>query len=408
MRLEAAFDHAVKLQETPGEARPRLTDDLGWTGRATGRDHLQRRQIETLQIGSAEQRDEMRRRAAEMRHPLALDQSERSLGIEHLLQHHRAAGEYPLEHVEEAPIQPDRQKRQEHAVWPDAMGFVDETRRAIRRVVEVEHRLGVAGRARGEGDAAQIVCSWPPAAQRVAVEFRTLGRVEQGAQVEIGQRDRVADHQHMFEAGQFGAQPGQHLKMIEAAKFPGQDQRRCLDEIQDELDLTSAEIGVKLAERDPGEHRRVERDRELAAVRQLDCDDIVGAKPEAEQMRRQTLGAPVIFGKAEPHPPVGDRQPVRGHVGPRLQGIIAGRVEPITLGGELGDAGGIERRVGDPHQPTICRCAGKSSSMKAATTSSMPRSRPKPRASARGVSSACGQPETIRWICGSGCQRIRA
>src|SRR5205814_5983098 len=132
--------------------------------------------------------------------------------------------------------------------------------------------------------------------------------------------------------------------------------------------------------------------RELAAVRQWDCADIVGAKPETEQMRRQALGTPVIFGEAEPHPPVGDREPVRGHMGPRLQRIIAGRVEPITLGGELGDAGGIEGWLGYPHQPTICRCAGRSSSMKAATTSSMPWSRPKPRASARGVSSACGQP----------------
>jgi hypothetical protein len=27
---------------------------------------------------------------------------------------------------------------------------------------------------------------------------------------------------------------------------------------------------------------------------------------------------------------------------------------------------------------------------------------------ARGACSACGQPEMFRWICGSGCQRMRA
>ena len=86
----------------------------------------------------------MRRGTAEMRHPLALDQAERRLGLEHLLQHYRAAGEYPLEHIEEAPIEPDRQKRQQHAVRPDAMGFVDEARRAIGRVVQMQHRLRVA------------------------------------------------------------------------------------------------------------------------------------------------------------------------------------------------------------------------------------------------------------------------
>ena len=46
--------------------------------------------------------------------------------------------------------------------------------------------------------------------------------------------------------------------------------------------------------------------------------------------------------------------------------------------------------------------------MKAWTASSMPASAAKPSASARGAVSARGQPETIAWIAGSGCQRIRA
>jgi hypothetical protein len=36
------------------------------------------------------------------------------------------------------------------------------------------------------------------------------------------------------------------------------------------------------------------RDRELAPLRQLDRDDIIGPEPELDEVRRQPLGAPVI------------------------------------------------------------------------------------------------------------------
>ena len=83
----------------------------------------------------------------------------------------------------------------------------------------------------------------------------------------------------MLQPRQFRAQPGQHLEVVEAAKPARQDQRRGFGEAENELDLAGAEIAVELAERDAGQHRRIERDGELAPVRQLDRDDIVGPSP---------------------------------------------------------------------------------------------------------------------------------
>ena len=50
---------------------------------------------------------------------------------------------------------------------------------------------------------------------------------------------------------------------------------------------------------------------------------------------------------------------------------------------------------GYPNRPKSCFCISRSSSIKAWTTSSIPVSAAKPRAAARGVASACGQPEMI-------------
>jgi len=64
---------------------------------------------------------------------------------------------------------------------------------------------------------------------------------------------------------------------------------------------------VKLAEWDAGQHRRVDRDRKLAPVRQLDSNDIIGPEPEPGQMRRKPLGTQEIRAVVESHPAVDDR-----------------------------------------------------------------------------------------------------
>src|SRR6516164_6114855 len=106
----------------------------------------------------------MRRRAAEMRHAFALDQRQRMRRVEHLLQYQRAAGEDRLQYIEQPPIEPDRQKREQYAVRADPVSFVDETGGAIGRVVQVQYRLRIAGCARGEGGARQVVAFRPTSA----------------------------------------------------------------------------------------------------------------------------------------------------------------------------------------------------------------------------------------------------
>src|ERR1700738_3393923 len=99
----------------------------------------------------------MRRRAAEMRHALALDQRQSLRRVEYFLQYQRATGEDRLQYVEQPPVEPDRQKREQYAVRADTVSLVDEAGGAIGRVVQVQYRLRIAGSARGEGGARQIV-----------------------------------------------------------------------------------------------------------------------------------------------------------------------------------------------------------------------------------------------------------
>src|SRR5262249_43121566 len=103
----------------------------------------------------------MRRRAAEMRYALALDQRQCQRRVEYLLQYQRAAGEDRLQYIEQPPIEPDRQKREQYAVRADAVSLVDEAGGTIGRVVQMQYRLWIAGRARGEGGACQVVAFRP-------------------------------------------------------------------------------------------------------------------------------------------------------------------------------------------------------------------------------------------------------
>src|SRR6516162_752511 len=144
----------------------------------------------------------MRRRAAEMRHTLALDQRQRLRRVEYLLQYQRAAGEDRLQYIEQAPVEPDRQKREQHAVRADAVSLVDEAGGAIGCVVQVQHRLWIAGRARGEGGARQVVAFRSTPAEQFPVERWFVRRVEKPAQVEVFARHVVADNEHILQMRQ--------------------------------------------------------------------------------------------------------------------------------------------------------------------------------------------------------------
>src|SRR5215469_9824319 len=185
-----------------------------------------------------------------MRHALALDQCQRLRRVEHLLQYQRAAGENRLQYIEQSPIKPNRQKREQYAIRADAVSLVDKAGGAIGRVVQVQYRFRIAGRARGEGGARQVVAFRPTSADQFPVEQRLAGRVEKPAQAEVFGRHVVADNEHISQMRQVWPQPPQHVEVIEAPELPGQDQGRGLGEAQDKLDLASPEIGVKLAEWD--------------------------------------------------------------------------------------------------------------------------------------------------------------
>src|SRR6516164_9166852 len=290
----------------------------------------------------------MRRRAAEMRHAFALDQRQRLRRVEHLLRYQRAAGEDRLQYIEQPPVEPDRQKCEQYAVPADTVSLVDKAGGAIGRVVQVQYRLRIAGRARGEGGARQVRAFRSTSAEQFPIERWSFRRVEKPAQVEVFGRHVVADNEHIPQMREVRPQPPQHVEVIEAPELPRQDQGRSLGEAQDKLDLASPEIGVKLAEWDAGQHRRADRDRELAPVRQLDRYDIIG--PEPDEMPRQPLGASEIRAVAELHPAVDDRQLVRALARQSFESVVACGLCPIAEASEFGDPCWVDRRVGYAHR----------------------------------------------------------
>src|SRR3974377_399869 len=144
----------------------------------------------------------MRWRAAEMRYALALDQRQRLCRVEHLLQYQRAAGEDRLQYIEQPPVKSDRQKREQHTVRTDTVSLVDEAGSAIGRVVQVQYRLRIAGRSRGEGGARQVLAFRSTLAEQFPVERWSAGGVEKPAQVEVFGRHVVADNEHIMQMRQ--------------------------------------------------------------------------------------------------------------------------------------------------------------------------------------------------------------
>jgi len=104
-----------------------------------------------LQARRIEHRYEVRRRRAEMRDFLGLDEAERLVRLEVVLHDERAAGEQRLKHIEEPPIQADGQKSHEDAFHPDPMQLVEEDDGGVGRVVQMQNRLWIARGSRGEG-----------------------------------------------------------------------------------------------------------------------------------------------------------------------------------------------------------------------------------------------------------------
>jgi hypothetical protein len=107
---------------------------------------------------------------------------------------------------------------------------------------------------------------------------------------------------------------------------------------------------VELTERDASQHRRVDRDRELAPVRQLDRDDLVSPKPEPYEMSRQPLGASEIFTIAEPHAAIDDRHFLGPLARQSFESVVASGLRPIAEASEFRDPCGVDRRVGYAHR----------------------------------------------------------
>ena len=114
---------------------------------------------------------------------------------------------------------------------------------------------------------------------------------------------------------------------------------------------------MKLAERYPSQHCRIDRNRKLAPIRQLDRDNIVDPEPEGNEMGREPLGATIILAVPQPYPRIDDRQLVRCVARPLFENVIAGRLHPIPFVDEPGDPSGVDRRVGDAHANSSFRHA---------------------------------------------------
>ena len=157
MRLGPALEHPVHFEELPGQPVPDLPNHLDRARRAARHHHLYAREVVAIERRHIQNRDEMRRRTAEVGDPLALDESERLLGPEDVLKYESAAGVEGLEDVEQPPVEAGRKKDEEHAPCRDPLASVEKAQGAIRGVVNVQDRLRIAGGAGGEGSARQLV-----------------------------------------------------------------------------------------------------------------------------------------------------------------------------------------------------------------------------------------------------------
>ena len=163
MGLGPALEHPVHLEELPRQPVPHLPDHLDRARGAAGHHHLEAREVVSIEARRVQHRDEMRRSATEVGDPLALDESERILGSEDVLEDEPAADVEGLEDVEEPPVEAGGEEHQEHAVRRDALSAVEEPEGAARGVVDVEDRLRIPRGARGEGDALELVGVGPGA-----------------------------------------------------------------------------------------------------------------------------------------------------------------------------------------------------------------------------------------------------
>ena len=91
--------------------------------------------------------------------------------------------------------------------------------------------------------------------------------------------NRIRGHNDVLEIGELRPQLGDHRGVIEALMHVRDHDCSCTRELEDELNFLPAEAMMKLAERDAGTHRRVDRHGKIDAVRKLYCDDVVTREP---------------------------------------------------------------------------------------------------------------------------------
>ena len=329
--VEAGLQHSVQLDQVAVHPRPELANGLDRARGAPGDDHAERGQIELAEVRMVQHGDDRRGRGRDVGDALAPDQVERGGGTELIEQDHTRAGHDRLHERQVPPVEPERQVDQEHVVLGDAHVGVQRPAGRERRVVAVDHTLGIAGRARREGHPHHVVRALAGAGRRDGA--RVLHeRVERHAP----RAGDAAQHTDRLEVGQPGPQLADHLHVVEALEARRADEGAALREAQDVVDLAAPEVGSDLVRHRAQALQGEEHVCELGPVRELDRDHVAPPDVEGAEPGCDAVDASPELSVRDLAPAVDDRHAIgmgRGAAGEdrveRLGAPVSGLLVPL-------------------------------------------------------------------------------
>ena len=215
-----------------------------------------------------------------------------------------------------------------HIVLGDAHVGVDHGARRQSVVLKrVQHALGIAGRARRERHAEDLVGAHAHALARGA----SGGAIERCPCIEAPRAPsaRPPATTNGSSCGMAALQLTRHGDVVEALELARADEGAAAREAQDVVELAHAEIRVDLVGDGADQLQRKEDDREVDPVRQLDGDDVAALDADAAQEGGAALDLVLQPAVGDAAPGVGENLAVGMRRGPRAQDFEERLVGPF-------------------------------------------------------------------------------
>jgi len=276
--VKPGLQHAVELDQVAVHPPLEITDGLDRGGSAAGDDDAQRSGVEPVQLGVIQDRDDRGGRGGDIGDALLLDQFEGAARSEPLEQHGTGARHDRLQQAQVAPVQAHRQIDQHHVALGDLHILVEDVACVERAVEGMQDAFRVAGRARGERHAENLV-----RVHMDAVLVRNRRTFAQSPIEIVRAFGRAAGDDNVGEGGNRLLQRLRHGHIIEALELARTDEGAAVGKPQDVFQLARPEVGIDLVGDGADQLQREEDDREVDPIGQLDGDHVAALDPDAAQ-----------------------------------------------------------------------------------------------------------------------------